>query len=156
MSRPDLAAELEQYRLALDAQLTLLGRLRGVALRQQALAAGNDMRALQHASDERDGLMAGVLAIEQQLQEVRAHLASQRAVVRRLPAFADLVALHKKVTHTVADVLESDRDSIRALEEVMAARRVAAQTLEQGESTLAAYSRLATQPLAATLVNRHG
>ena len=156
MSLADLTTQLEHYRLALDAQLALLGRLRKVALRQKALAGENDLDALQRASDERDGLMAGVLAIEHQIQEVRAHLASERIVVRGLPAFADLVALHKKVTDMVAEVLETDRDSIRALEELMAARRLAAQALEHGESTLAAYSRLTAQPSPATLVNTRG
>jgi uncharacterized protein YhaN len=156
VSSPDLATRLEQYRLALDAQLALLGRLRAIALRQEALASGNDKQALELAADERDGLMAGVLAIEHEIQEVRTLLASERAAVQRLPGFADLVALHQRVTDTVAEVLETDRDSIRALEQVMAARRMAAQALEHGESTLAAYSRLATQPPSATLVNRRG
>jgi hypothetical protein len=156
VSAPDLATQLEQYRLALDAQFALLGRLRAIALHQQALASGDDMRALEAAADERDRLLAGVLEIEQQLQDVRALLASQRATVQRLPGFAEVAAIHKKVTDTVAEVLETDRDSIRALEQVMASRRLAAQALEHGESTLAAYSRLATQPPSATLVNRRG
>ena len=156
MNSPDLGAQMEQYRVALDAQLALLGRLRTVALRQQALSRANDLAALQRTTDERDGLMAGLLAIEQQIQGVRAALADARDAVRRLPAFSDLVALYRKVTETVSAVLDTDRDSIRALEDFMAERRLAAQALEQGESTLAAYSRLATQPPAATLVNRRG
>src|SRR5262249_28120314 len=156
VSTPNLTTPLEQYRLALEAQFALLGRLRAIALRQQELASGDDMRALEAAADERDRLMAGVLEIEQQLQEVRALLGGQRAAVQRLPGFAEVVALHKKVTETVAEVLETDRDSIRALEQVMAARRLAAQALEHGESTLAAYSRLTAQPRSATLVNRRG
>jgi hypothetical protein len=46
---------------------------------------------------------------------------------------------------------------LQALRNAEHARRLAAQTLEQGESTLAAYRRVVTPALeSATLVNRRG
>jgi hypothetical protein len=54
-------------------------------------------------------------------------------------------------------VLTVDEGSLEALKEAELARRVAAQALEQGESTLAAYRRVVTPTLkSATLVNRRG
>ena len=151
-----LAEELEQYRLALEAELALLRQLQEVAAHQRAVTHEQDLAALQRASDERERLMAGLLAIEQQVSQVREHLAQERAETRRLPAFAGVLALHKTVTGIVAEILESDRDSIRALEQVVAARRLAAQTVEHGESTLAAYGRVATPPPQAALVSKRG
>ena len=56
---------------------------------------------------------------------------------------------------TIATVV--DRDSVEALKEAEQARRVAAQSIEQGESTLAAYRRVVSPGLTpATLVNRRG
>ena len=49
-----------------------------------------------------------------------------------------------------------DGDSIRALEQIVEARRIAAQATEQGEATLAAYGRVIAFPPAATLVDRRG
>jgi len=50
-----------------------------------------------------------------------------------------------------------DQDSVQALKNAEQARHIAAQALEQGESTLAAYRRVVTPTLAsATLVNRRG
>ena|SRR5687767_2318597 len=56
---------------------------------------------------------------------------------------------------TIATVV--DRDSVEALKEAEQARRVAAQSIQQGESTLAAYRRVVSPGLTpATLVNRRG
>jgi hypothetical protein len=152
----DLAAHLEQYRLGLDAELVLLRRLQEVALRQRAVTEEHDLAALERAADEREWLMAGLVSIEEKTKSVRERLGEAREEVRRLPAMLEVAQLYKTVTEIIAEILETDRDSIRTLEHVVTTRRLAAQVVEQGASTLAAYGRLVMPPPAATLVNRRG
>ena len=156
MSTPDLPTIIEQYRLGLDAELVLLQRLQQIADRQRETTAAQDIDALQRAADERETLMSGLMAVEQQIRGSREDLARARDEARRLPGFKHVVALHETVAGIVKAILETDGDSIRALEQVVEARRIAAQAAEQGESTLAAYGRVIAFPPAATLVNRRG
>ena len=156
MSTADLAALIEQYRVGLEAELVLLRRLQGVAGRQHDTAQATDLDALRRAADEREALMSGLMAIEQEIHVIREQLSRGRRAARRVPGFTHVAGLHENVARIVKEVLETDRDSIRALEQVVASRRVAAQALEQAESTLAAYGRMTTPPAAATLVNRRG
>jgi hypothetical protein len=100
--------------------------------------------------------MSGLMAIEQEIRPIREQLSRARTQARRLPGFAHVASLHETTARIVKDILDTDRDSIRALEQIVASRRMAAQALEQAESTLAAYSRVTTPPPAATLVNRRG
>ena len=73
------------------------------------------------------------------------------------PRFKDLVARHKNAAERVSAILSWDHDSLDALKEAERARSFAARTLEQGESTLAAYRRVVAPPVSgATLVNRKG
>ena len=150
------AQTLEQYRRGLEAEQVLLHRLQDVARRQRDGSLAADIDALNRAADERDRLMAGMVAIEHQLGPVRDALRRARPTLQRLRAFRDVAALHTTVGRMIEETLETDQDSIRALEEVVAARRLASHAVEQGESTLAAYGRMATPPPAATLVNRRG
>jgi hypothetical protein len=156
VSTPDLTALIEQYRVGLDAELVLLGRLERIAARQHETTHVADVEALQRAADERDALMSGLMAIEQEIRPIREQLSRARAAARRLPGFAHVADLHETTARIVKEILDTDRDSIRALEQIVASRRVAAQALEQAESTLAAYSRTTAAPAAATLVNRTG
>jgi len=152
----DLGGLIEQYRVALEAELVLLGQLKELAGRQRATTAAADIDALQRASDQRDTLMSGLLAIEQQVRAVRDQLSKQRSAARRMPGFDHVVGLHETVARTVRGILDTDRDSIRALEQIVESRRVAARSLDQAESTLAAYGRMVMPPPSATLVNRKG
>ena len=156
MSTPDLAALIEQYRVGLEAELVLLGRLEAIAARQRETTQAADIPALQRAADERDALMSGLMAIEQEVRPIRGTLSQERTTARRLPGFAHVAELHEATARMVKDILETDLDSIRALEEIVSARRVAAQAVEHAESTLAAYGRITARPPAATLVNRTG
>jgi hypothetical protein len=156
VSTPDLPTIIEQYRLGLDAEMALLQRLRKIADRQRDTTAAQDIDALQRAADERETLMSGLMAVEQQIRGSREELVRARDEVRRLPGFGHVVALHETVAGIVKNILETDGDSIRALEQIVEARRIAAQAAEQGEATLAAYGRVIAFPPAATLVDRRG
>lgn len=156
MTAAELAALIDQYRVGLDAELVLLHRLETVAARQRERSQASDITSLQLAADERDALMSGLMAIEQDIRPVRERLTSLRAVARKMPGFAHVAELHESAARIVKEILETDRDSMRALSEIVEARRLAAQAAEHGEATLAAYGRAAAAPPAATLVNRRG
>ena len=156
MSTTDFPTIIEQYRLGLDAELALLQRLQTIADRQRDTTAAGDITALQRAADERETLMSGLMAIEQEIRQSREALSRARAEARGLPGFERVAALHATVGGIVKGILETDRDSIRALEQIVDARRIAAQAAEQGEATLAAYGRVIAFPPAATLVDRKG
>jgi hypothetical protein len=156
VSTPDLPTIIEQYRLGLDAELALLQRLQKIADRQRETSAAQEIDAVQRAADERETLMSGLMAVEQQIRGSREELMRAGDEVRRLPGFSHVVALHETVAGIVKGILETDGDSIRALEQIVEARRIAVQVAEQGESTLAAYGRVIAFPPAATLVDRRG
>jgi hypothetical protein len=156
VSVSDLGALVDQYRVGLEAELVLLAHLQRVAARQRETTEAADVEALQRGADERDALMSGLMAIEQDIRPIREQLSRARAAARRLPGFSYVAGLHETTAQLVKNILETDRDSIRALEQIVASRRVAAQALEQAELTLAAYSRTTAAPAAATLVNRTG
>jgi hypothetical protein len=156
VSTPDFPTLIERYRVGLEAELVLLDGLAAIAARQRETTAASDIAALQRAADERDSLMSGLMAIEQDVRPVREELSRARQEARRFPGFAHVASLHEKTAQRVKDILDTDRDSIRALEEIVAARRLAAHSLEQAESTLAAYGRVTALPPAARLVNRTG
>lgn len=155
MTPPDLTTSIEQYRQGLEAELVLLRRLLAIAARQRETSQASDVEGVQRLIDERDSLMSGVMAIEREVRTIREQLSAERNAARRLPGFAHVAALHGKAEALVREILETDRDSISAMEHIVRDRRAAAQTLEQGGTTLAAYRRLVAPPTA-TLVNRRG
>lgn len=53
-------------------------------------------------------------------------------------------------------ILGADEQTVRALRDANLARRAAAQVLEQGEATLAAYRRVVTPSSSPTLVSFRG
>jgi hypothetical protein len=65
--------------------------------------------------------------------------------------------MHREAAALANAILAADRHSVEALHEAEHARRAAAQALEQGESTLAAYRRVVSPPLSSpALVNKRG
>lgn len=152
----ELQAALVQYRAGLEAELVLLRRLEEVANRQKATSAREDMAALQLAADERETLMSGLLHIEQEIRPHRDLLSREKDVARQLAAFEEVAELHRTVTGIVKAILATDQDSIRALEQIVEAKRIAAKAAEHGEATLAAYGRVIAFPPSSQLVNRRG
>src|SRR5262245_66611030 len=91
------AQVLEQYRSGLETELSLLQRLNDCAKRQHDAGTAGDIEAVQRAIDERDRLMAGLVAVEMQVAPVRDALRAMRQQARRLAAFHDVAALHAEV-----------------------------------------------------------
>jgi hypothetical protein len=153
----DLETLMVQYRAGLDAEIVLLRRLEQLAARQKDAASSGAMGDLAAAVDERDRVMASLVALEHELKPVRLTLHAHRAVLASLPGFEQLVERHREAAALVASISSTDRDSLAALQEAEHARRDAARMIEQSESTLAAYRRVVSPPLAsATLVDRTG
>lgn len=148
---------IEQYRAGLEAELSMLRQLADVAVHQGTKSRAGDGEAFNHAADERDRLMRGLVTVETGLREVRTELAQRREEASRYPGFADVVALHKEAAQLVNSIMSTDQQSLRALADAELAWRSAVSGLERGEATLAAYRRVLTPPLVApSLVDRRG
>jgi hypothetical protein len=153
----DLARLIEQYRAGLDAEMNLLRQLAQVSERQRAVTGDGDFAAFHNAADERDRLMQSLVALEAGLRDVRQKLTDHREQASRLPGFEQVVALHKDAAHLVSTILTTDKQSLSSLADAELARRSAVAGIERGETTLAAYRRVLTPPVAsATLVDRRG
>ena len=157
MTDPALAALIAQYHAGLEAELALLDRLEGIAGRQREASETRDMDALQAATDERDRAMGVLVVIEHELKPIRLSLLEKREALTQLPEFEAVAALHQHAAARIAAILAGDSKALEALKDAEQARRFAARTIEQGESTLAAYRRVVAPALShASLFNRRG
>ena len=153
-SLPQLVA---QYRAGLEAEMTLLHRLESIAAGQREASEQNDLETLSLVSDERDRVMAGLVRIEAELKPIRKLLHEHRRALEPVPEFRDVRALHKTAAALIERVVNEDRVSLDALKQAERARRFAARSIEQGESTLAAYRRVVAPHIpGASLVSRKG
>lgn len=157
MTIDPLVDALDQYRAGLDAEVALLEQLAAVAARQRGVTARRDFEQLAIEGDERDRLTRALVKVEDGLKPVRARLAAVPHRATALPGYAAVAALRQRATALVADILATDEESMQALADAELARRAAVASLEQGETTLAAYRRVLTPPLGqASLVDRRG
>jgi hypothetical protein len=157
VTQSELVALVEQYRAGLEAELMLLHRLQAISVEQRRASQTGSVAEFHSIVDHRDRIMSTLVTVEHELKGLRQHLLQWRDKLADLPAFHDVAARHKEAATLVADILSVDRDSLDALREAEEARRLAAHSLEQGESTLAAYRRVVSPGLAsATLLNRKG
>jgi hypothetical protein len=153
----DLAPLVSQYRAGLEAEMAILRRLDALSAQQHEVARSGDVDRLNAITEERNRLMTTLVTIEHDLKPVRQQLVRSRAQLGSIVEFQEVVAMHHDAAELVTAILAVDRTSLDALKEAEFARRTAAQTLEQGESTLAAYRRVVSPALSpATLVNRRG
>ena len=142
----DLATVLADYRTGLDAELQLLQQLEDVATRQRALPlppAADDLTAL---GGERERHLTALFALEAQLLPLRQRIMSSLPEARQLPGFAGVADRHTRVGNLVTLIMRLDTESLEILKRADQDRRAAAQSLETGEATLAAYRRLLQQP----------
>lgn len=157
MTRDALPQLVAQYRAGLEAEMALLRRLEIIAAEQRRASEAGDMDALSAATDQRDTVMAGLVRIEHELKPVRKVLHENRRTLEPLPEFREVRTLHHTAATLVDRVVNEDRSSLDALKQAERARRFAAQALEQGESTLAAYRRVvAPEVPGASLLDRKG
>lgn len=144
----DLATVLADYRTGLDAELSLLAQLHDLATRQHALPVPPVPEALTALALERERLLASLAALEHQVLPLRSLLATHVSTVRQLPGYAGVADRHQRAQALVTAITELDDASLAVLTRADAERRTAAQSLEAGEATLAAYRRILKQPQA--------
>jgi len=156
MNPSELGHALQEYRAGLEAELALLHQVERLSA-ATAGPEGSELDAYNAVADERDRLMSSLVAIEHQLRPLREILAGHREALRRLPAFPPVAALHREAGDLVARILASDSESLDALRAAELARRFAADAVERGEATLAAYRKVvAPDQNGARIVNRRG
>lgn len=147
---------ITEYRAGLEAEIALLRHLATLAARERELTQSAQLDGLDDVTDARDQVMAALVSLEAGLRPVRQEL-RQPAELAVLPEYRELRALHEEAAELAQDILSADTHSLEALRDAELARRFAAESLEKGESTLAAYRRVVVPTLAsATLVNRRG
>ena len=152
-----LADAIVSYASGLDAELDLLSHLELLSARQREATISGSVDDLTACSDERERLTAALIALEQDLKPIRALLADNAHAAARLPGFPALVARHHSAARRVSALVDADAQTMAALKEAEAARRFAAQTIDAGESTLAAYRRvIAPPPTSAAIVDERG
>ena len=156
MTAQELTQLIEEYRQGLEAEIAILRQLEEIADRQHAASSARDVEALSRAADERDRLMAALVAVEQQLRPIRKTLSEAKDQARRLPGYPEAVELHKMAIALASGILRTDSSSLDALAKAELARRDLARAMEQGETTLAAYRRVMMTAPGATLVDRRG
>ncbi len=157
MTSQELPQFVAQYRAGLEAEMTLLHRLEWLATRQRETSEQRDLQALALVSDQRDRVMAGLVTIEHELKPIRMALLEFRKSLDDIAEFQEVAAMHREAAMLVERIVTSDRNSLDALKDAELARRFAAQSIGQGESTIAAYRRVVAPPISgANLVNRKG
>lgn len=144
----DLSTALADYRTGLDAELSVLAQLQDLATRQRALPEPASPEALTTLALERERLLATLAGLEQQVLPIRTQLAAHVSLVRQMPGFAGIAERHQRAAALVAEITRLDDESLAVLQRAEVDRRVAAQSLETGEATLAAYRRTLQQPQA--------
>ncbi len=157
MTRDEAARLLEQYRAGIDAELSLLRQLAGVAHDQHEVTAASDFETFNRIADRRDAIMRSLVTLEENLRVLRIELTAHRAVAMLVPGYDEVVNRHREATELVNTILSTDQQSIAALADAELARRSAMASLERGETTLAAYRRVLSPPIAsAKLVDKIG
>jgi hypothetical protein len=137
--------------------MLLLHQLEALATRQRQITETGSLTEAPPVIETRDRVMANLVAVEHALEPVRAALAEHRTALAHLPDFEQLTEHHREASELVSSILATDAQSMDALREAEDARRFAAKSVEQGESTLAAYRRVVAPPLTgATIVNQKG
>jgi hypothetical protein len=157
VTRDALEDAVRTYAAGLEAELTLLGQLQRLATTQREASHANQLDRMTHIGEERERVLASLVAIEHEIRGIRAMLAEHREQLVSLDGFARVVALHRSAGGLVQTIMSSDEETMQALREAELARRLTAATIELGENTLAAYRRVIAPPLtAASLLDRRG
>jgi len=153
----DLDEVLREYRAGLEAEMALLHRLERLDTSRHDVSSHDGVLDLATLTDEREKVMANLVSIEHTLKPLRAQLVDARATLQDDAVFREVAALHQRAADLVARILATDSQSLQALKDAEHARRFAAESMEKGESTLAAYRRVVAPPLeGARIVNRRG
>lgn len=151
----ELSATLAEYRTGLEAELQLLAELRQLSGDQHEAGAARSVKQLSSINADRDRVMNALMAVEEKLKPFRQTLASNRAAIAGLDGYDDTIALHRKAEALVAEIVDGDRQTLAALENVESTRRLAHEMIEKGRASLSAYRRvILPESIPAALFNR--
>jgi hypothetical protein len=157
MTADDIVRLLAQYRAGIDAELSLLHQLSEISRHQREVTQAADFKAFGNVADRRDSIMRSLVTIEEGLRSVRQALHENRELAITVPGYEEVANRHREAAHLVAQILATDQQSMADLANAELARRSAVAGLERGETTLAAYRRVLSPPVAsATLVDKVG
>jgi hypothetical protein len=152
-----LARLIDLWHAGLEAERTVLRQLEHIAEMQRDVTAARDFDAFHVAADTRDRLTRSLVTLEEGVRPIRQTLEAHVERAKDLPGFSGAVALHQQTATQVARILATDRSSLESLAEAEVARRAVLGSLERGETTLAAYRRALSPPVAgAVLMDRKG
>lgn len=152
-----LSEVLVDYGAGLDAALQLLTQLEDVAARQRALSAPSVPDVLTAIVADRQRLLDGLLVLEGRLRPLREFISTHLELARQVPGFAVVAERHRTAAEAVARIVLVDAESLAALQEADAQRRLDALTVETAGTTLAAYRRVLEGPHgSAGLVDQRG
>lgn len=156
MTGDELASAISGYGAGLEAEMSLLRRLRRLADEQHEAMLRDDVGLLAAIGDERELVMASLVEVEHQIKPLREMLASDLAGASEAPGFQEVVALHRAAGRLVSSIMASDEGTMEALRGAEVTRRLAAQTVEKGTTTLAAYRRVVAPRTRSAIVDAKG
>jgi hypothetical protein len=157
MTPDEIAGLLDQYRAGIEAELALLRQMADVAKDQRQATQSSDFVRLGQIADARDRIMRSLVTIEEGLRSVRQALVDHRQLATAIPGYEEVARRHREASALVSHILETDQQSMADLANAELARRSAVAGLERGETTLAAYRRVLSPPVAsAKLVDKIG
>lgn len=157
MTHDEAARLLAEYDAGIEAELRLLHDLAGVAREQHAMTSAGDLSAFARIADARDRITSGLVTIEEGLRGIRRLLTEHRDTAREVRGFDAVAERHRQAAELVNQILSTDQRSMSALADAELSRRSAVASLERGETTLAAYRRVLSPPVAsAKLVDTRG
>lgn len=157
MTPDTLRDTLHAYAAGLETEMGLLRQIKRQAAAQREASTSGNYDELEATTDERDRLMAALVQVEAGISPIRQAIAGALAEAAALEEFAAVAERHRAAADLVAEILSCDEAARHALLEAEQARRFAAQTLEAGEQTLAAYRRvIAPSWHSPALVNKRG
>lgn len=153
----ELNVALSDYAEGLESELSVLDRLDVLSRAQHQAALSADVAQLARASSERHDAERAIGEIEGRIARLRPLIARNLGAARSCRGFAALAAAHRRAEALIAGIVERDRQTVVLLLDADRVRRQAAQAIETGEATLAAYRKvIAPPPSSAGLVSRRG
>jgi len=148
---------LDGYRSGLEAELRLLKQLKRISDKQSESRVEPAASRARPLVETRDRLMQGLMALEEEIRPMRRIITEQLDVAAQLSGFEKTVLLHREAEQLIVEVIESDQQTLAALENAEQTRRLAQQMVEKGRTTLSAYRRVVTPtPTPASIVIRRG
>jgi hypothetical protein len=143
----EIDAALQRYATGLDAKINLLHQVRAHAERaEQELGNGGLPSSLVPFVDARNRLIDALLELDSQLVPLRNEIRAHRALAESRPGFPATSTLHSVADVLIREILAADGRTVDALRVAADSRRQAAQALEAGSQTLAAYRRILAPP----------